>query len=147
MWGMWGRVGGMCVWALISCDVSGNVVNSSVWGDREPASQSPVSPLPPQRPQAFHLENRRSRPNCLYHNVDLVVLITSVRSMPRNSDFQEITFYTGHRKQKGHTERIRIIISRSAKPWRCPGHPPTRTLAQESYTPFGRWRFPPLTLI
>ena len=88
----------MCVWALISCDVSGNLVNSSVWGDREPASQSPVSPLPPQRPQAFHPEINDPDPTSQVENVERVVLIILVCSVPRNSDFER---KNGDRLKKG----------------------------------------------
>ena len=85
----------------------------------------------------------------MYHKVDLVVLITSVRSMPRNSDFQEITFYTGHRKEGGGGRKKKkkknrlLIYAQTASP----AFPITHARTQESYTPFGALRFPPLTLM
>ena len=74
-------------------------------------------------------------------NVDLVILRRSVRSVPRNSDFARHRNTPG-REGRTKAERRRRIIPCSAKPWQRPGHTPTRTLAQESSTPFGRCATP-----
>ena len=113
----------------------------------KPSTGVPRHKVPRRRSldTSFTPQNRRPRPNFLYHNVDLVVLITSVRSMPRNSDFQEITFYTGHGKEGGRRKKIEDRrIGCSTPPRRRPQPFPTRTLAPRSHIcRSGRSALPP----